>query len=526
MTVRYYYSCRLTLINLYLIVVMICDFKRTEAFDALQCSNNPGKIFQINHDLFDCHDNNVKHIELTMYKRNMKQYVTKARALKVELINCKTTHFFFGAKKEDIFVTVPDISKQQYESAILAQSCETRKPLNGYDLSTKPVCIYNWPTTSLKIVIKCTFTEGIVTTMHDGNMHSNLGNTLSCKYSTGYCLTHDKTAISFIPDPTEENEFALLGLFSGTIIGHHLMIPRLGISIKLHNITLGIQILKDFKINITKIEQPPNLVMPHMNLSMKNDLDTFKTEVNAKLTYILDSMAKPLAEAKLLCEATQINNKLIRSIAQINPTTLARTILKKHEILASAGGQNFIIVHPCHVIHNVTWHNASTSICNTLVPVSYVGTLNQTVHSFFDPLTHVLFSDSPKVNCGQGPDQYFNLGNQTFVYKPGQIPVPIYHEKMLDWPTLKANVTDSLIEVPDNWIFNESTVLEPNDLIWDFLDKKLDELIHSNYDEYDRLAGLSILGFLGISPGHILDGIITMIFRAFAFLGMIAFFKR
>ena len=518
MTVRYIILLSLIGNNL------IFKFECVMAFNALQCSKNPGKIFKIKNDFIDCHDNNTKRIELILSKRNVKQYVNDARALKIELLHCKTTHFFFGAKKEKIFTTIPDITQEQYKLILETKSCETEKALKRYKLSTDPICVYTWPKTTVTVVVKCTFTKGIVTTTHNGNMHSNLGNTLSCKYKTGFCLTHDKTAISFTPDPTEEDEFVVVDKFNGTVIGHHLMLPNLGISLKLQNISIGVQIINDFKIDIVQIAQPPILLAPK-NLGL-SELQVLKNEINAKISFILDKLATPLAEAKVLCEATQINNRLIRSVAQVNPTTLARTILKQNEIVATAGGQNYIIVHPCNVVYNVTWQTTLNSKCSTLIPVNYVNNRQITVQSYFDPLTHGLFSDSPKVTCDQGPDQYFNLGNQTFIYKPGHIPKPVYNEKVQDWPTLRANITDSLIELPESWIYNESNKLDPSDLIWDFLDKRLDELNHSDYDEYDQLAGISILGFLGLSFEHIIDGIITNIFRVFAFLGMLAFFRK
>ena len=488
---------------------LMSKFECGTTFNALQCSKNPDQIFKITNDFIDCHDNNTKRIKLILSKRNVKQYVTEARALKIRLLHCKTTHFFFGAKKEEIFTTTPSISKEQYILTLKAKSCETEKPLNGYELSTDPVCIYTWPKTTITVVIKCTFTKGIVTTIHNGNMHSNLGNSLSCKYKAGFCLTHDGTAISFTPDPTEEEEFVVLGRFNGTVIGHHLMLPNKGISLKLHNISLGVQIIDDFKIDIVQIIEPPSYSTPvKYGIS---ELEVFKSEINAKMNFILDKLATPLAEAKILCEATQINNKLIRSVAQINPTTLARTILKKKEIMATAGGFDYIIVHPCNIVYNVTWLKSMENVCTVLIPVQYVNNNQIIIQSYFDPLTHVLFGNSPKVNCDQSSDQYFSLGNETFIYKPGHTPRPVHNKKVLNWPTLKANITDSLIELPAEWIFNESTELDPSDLVWDFLDRKLDEVNHSNYEEHDQFAGLSILGFLGISCKHIIDGILTII---------------
>ena len=89
--------------------------------------------------------------------------------------------------------------------------------------------------------------------------------------------------------------------------------------------------------------------------------------------------------------------------------------------------------------------------------------------------------------------------------------------------TFRANITDSMIELPDSWIYNESSKFDPSDLFWDYLHNRLDELENEQNDRYDhsehkRYAGLSFLGFLGISPAHIIDGLITFLTRIMAVL--------
>ena len=94
--------------------------------------------------------------------------------------------------------------------------------------------------------------------------------------------------------------------------------------------------------------------------------------------------------------------------------------------------------------------------------------------------------------------------------------------------TFRANIIDSMIELPDSWIYNESSKCDPSDLVWDYLNNRLDELENEQNDRYDhsehkRCAGLSFLGFLGISLAHIIDGLITFLTRIMAVLSFIGF---
>ena len=94
----------------------------------------------------------------------------------------------------------------------------------------------------------------------------------------------------------------------------------------MQSISEGIHNTDDFKVEITRIFSP-KLTAPNLGIS-PTELDRLRAEINAKLSYILDQLANPIAETRALCHATQLNNQLVRSLAQLYSTLLARTVLK------------------------------------------------------------------------------------------------------------------------------------------------------------------------------------------------------
>ena len=207
-------------------------------------------------------------------------------------------------------------------------------------------------------------------------MTSNLGNTLSCEYTAGFCITHDNVGILYKPDPTEQDDFVYVGIYNGTKLGTHLMIPKLGIGLKMPNISVGIHTTDDFKVEITRIFSP-KLTAPNLGIS-PTELDRLRAEINAKLSYILDQLANPIAETKVLCHATQLNNQLVRSLAQLDPTLLVRTMPKNDQIVALSAEQDYVIIYPCQNVTRVTWNNkANEHDCTLFIRVQY--NVNNTV---------------------------------------------------------------------------------------------------------------------------------------------------
>ena len=355
-------------------------------------------------------------------------------------------------------------------------------------------------------------------------MTSNLGNTLNCNYSEGFCVTHDKIAIMFSPDPTEQEDYLLVGKFNATLIGRHLVINQLGMSLKIQNTDLGAQLTGGFKLKIIrKIISTNNL--NSLQATLKSDLDRFKEEVTAKLNFIFDKITGPIAETKTICQTVQINNQLIRSMANSNPTYLVRTLLNTNKLQAIAVGNNFVATYPCKEIKNVTWKNPDKNICTIGIPVQFKNGID-TINMYLDTETKIMTSKTPKINCQNAQDQYFDLENKLYLYKPGHKPIVIPNKTVKMLPMLRTNNSGNLYEFPDDWTYNESSKLDSSSLIWEYMDNRLDKLSKQNthsFLEFNEASGLSILGFLGLSRGHIIHGIINLIFRIMSLLGCLAF---
>ena len=499
------------------------DVITVDTFNALICDNRPSALYKIN-SIIDCKDKVIDVYEVELYKSNIKHYVSEARAVEVELLTCKTTYYFFGSKKEWPTTSGADISAKDLKDLLDRGSCDGTLSYLKYPISNTHVCDYVWPKSKQTTVIRCTFRKGIVTTIHGGHMTSNLGNTLNCNYSTGFCVTHDKVAITFSPDPTEQEDYLLVGKFNATLIGSHLVIHQLGMSLKIQNTDLGMHLTGGFKLDvIRKIKSRNNL--NKLQATLKNDLDRFKEEVTAKLNFIFDKVTGPIAETKTICQTIQINNQLIRSMANSNPTYLIRVLLNNNNLQAIPVGNDFVAIYPCKEIKNVTWKNPDKNICTLGIPVQFnngIGIANM----FLDTKTKIMTSKVPKINCRNAQDQYFDLENKLYLYKAGHKPVVIPNKTVKMLPMLHTNNSGNLYEFPDEWTYNESSKLDISSLIWEYMDDRLDKLSKQNthtFLEFNEASGLTILGFLGLSREHIIHGIINLIFRVMSLLGCLAF---
>lgn len=513
-------------------IVLCISLGHVCSFGAMICINKPNSIYKID-NVIDCQPGQQSLIvEFKLYKQNDKQYVTSAKALKVELLTCKTTHYFFGSKKETVSKSYADLTNWKYKSLINAGTCynSNNVPVEGYPVSVGPVCVYTWPKTVTTTVTRCTFSSGVVITTHQGHMTSNLGNTLTCSYNAGFCKTHDKVAISYIPDPTEQDTYRYVGIFNGTMIGSHLIISSLGMSLKLeNNVTKhSVHVVNGFKLVHVRTIDPNFVSKGHVLRSvLQHDIDMFKAEIRAKLSFLMDRIAKPTAEAKTLCEAIKRNNQLVRSIARVDPTQLVRMVLNNTYLIASTAGQDYITTYPCTPVDGIAWRVYKKGVCTTLIPISYEWN-GETVDGFYDHNTRVISHYSPRVDCQHSHDQYFDWHGRLFVHRPGHKPTSLPDKTVKVLPMLAANVSASLVDFPESWIYNETMRLDKADLMWDYLDSRIESLENDqsytdSMTSQDRNAGISFLGFTGVSLAHIIDGVLTIIFRIMAILGFWAF---
>ena len=68
-----------SILRLSLIVIKVIT---VYTFNALICNNRPSALYKIN-SIIDCKNNIIDVYEVELYKSNMKQYVSEARAVEV-----------------------------------------------------------------------------------------------------------------------------------------------------------------------------------------------------------------------------------------------------------------------------------------------------------------------------------------------------------------------------------------------------------------------------------------------------------
>ena len=170
-------------------------------------SKNPMDIYNRIVGPVNCNKADTSVVEFKIYKRNIQQFTIKALALKVNKMICKTKYYFFGSKNEGYFITSSKIDVTKFILIIDAGNSDTRKlwtPMNCQSLLYVNI---NGPLRIFTQFKNAYFPQGVVTTAHEGRMTSNLGNTLNCEYTAGFCITHDNVGILYKPDPTEQDDF-------------------------------------------------------------------------------------------------------------------------------------------------------------------------------------------------------------------------------------------------------------------------------------------------------------------------------
>ena len=502
----------------------------------LVCSTKKsGQLYRVGSE-FKCEQEQFRSAVIQLQKANIREYKSEGDSLKVIQKTCDTYLSFVGTKVQNRYVkTVTWMSMERYKNHILRQSCENMegRVFIGGQQTPDFDCRYSYLKHQSTSVLACIHDKGVVVGARNRMTRSDLGDVSHCDYLKGHCLTSEGVAVVWNPDKQEKEEFLEVGRFNATMVNeNHLMIKELGIAFDLRQmekINDNQFQNKEFKLKILYHQTREG---GQASTTSEDTLDVFKREINAKLQFLADKLASPVAQVGTLCQAIELNQRLSRMLAVIDPTQFMRTVLNNTNLIAKAATSDYIMVWPCKEVDSISWRHIENK-CYAAIPVKY-RLEGQEVEGFMEPQSKTLYSEAAEIECGKAPKVIFDIKGEAFIYAAGNVPTRINHLEVKTLPILRTNMTDQLFTIPDTWVFN-STDLHHNDLenaIFSRLENRINkvenrEIPYENVKQAkqkDTQEILRFLGFRGINMHHILEGLGIWMFRIMSVLGAYTFF--
>ena len=498
----------------------------------LLCSTTKfGQIYAIS-DVFKCDDQHYEVLEIELWKRNIKQYKSAAKSLVVQEKVCKTYKAFGGGKStEKELNTVKWYSEDRYKNHMNKGTCEDEE---GREISSAPFikdyyCEHSWMKHRVFKTLSCVYGTGSVIARHGGYMISDLGDVANCEYQKGFCRNSRGIAFAWVPETEEDLEWLRVGTFNASKVAEsHILIGSLGISFNLQAMkvieTDTIFVNEAFKLRILR-----NRIKRSTEEALT--LEMLKQEINRKLQFLADKFASPAAQLNSLCKALELSFRLSKILVNSNPTQYMRDILNNSELIAQATSNNYVKVWPCVKVPSMTWRTVRSK-CFAMVPITYMFNKEEYI-GFLDDQSGVIYDISVEVPCNIAIPKIFNYNGKVFRYEPGHIPVEISTNKIITLPILPQNSINTLIDIPEEWVYNKSD-LKSNHLqneIFRNLQNRMDNMEDKSemnnpfaQAKEDKSQIMQFFGFRGISIHLVLEACILWIFRIGSICGMLAMF--
>ena len=491
---------------------------------------NSGHLFKLPD--FTCDGSEPRTGRLKVFKRNIKSYTVKADSMTAIIKTCVTKQFFFGSKTTEKSRESARWSDSTFKDHILGHSCQDLEGqlTTGPDMEQGFACRFSWPTRTVTKTVTCVHKTGYVSTTHGGHLISDLGLIGHCEYSLGYCITKDRTALTWIPNQQARKEYLLVGTFNYAGVGDHLLVPKLGMSFDVKAMISqgpGMYEGNGFRINLepSKDQNTSDPVLESSNES----LEAIKQEIAQKFQFIMDKLSVPEAKLATLCEFLEMDNRMMKNQAQANPTSFLRTLLKDKYWIAEEAGDSYLMGYPCLQAHSVSWRKSDNKTCYADPPVFFIldGLKRE---GYLNVRSEIIQKDSAEIPCTSVKTELVSLNNQLFSFDQKSGPRLINKEMAIVLPTISPNVSNFVFDYPLNYTYNETDlyVVDNTLALYSLLQDKLEDLKNSHsmsLTEQDALSGLKGFGLRGIDVHSIVDFIVHWIFNACALLGTLSFFR-
>ena len=130
---------------------------------------------------------------------------------------------------------------------------------------------------------------------------------------------------------------------------NHVMIQKLGLAFDWKEMDkVGKKTYQNENFKIRFIQETPK--EPGNLPSSEDARVAFKEDIRAKMRFLADKIAEPAATVDTLYQVIEMNQKLSKMLANINPTHFMRSVLKQKELIAKAITSDYIMVWPCREV--------------------------------------------------------------------------------------------------------------------------------------------------------------------------------
>ena len=428
-------------------------------------SHHNAKLYQLP-DALQCKGNEYENWSVTIYKRNIAEYYSPAKSLKIIERECKAKVSFWGVKTQDKESTTIQIKEGEARKLIQQHSCidkEGNTRLNelvkGFD------CEYNWPKTTTKITWSCYYHEGQVIAKHDGFFGSTIASMKGCNYKQGYCSTSDGKHLTWEVIRQVDDSFVEVGSFNATKVGNNLLVPKLAMTFHKPENSKNEWIDREFKIVGQKIEvvrTTSQIKQEVGNLTTEGNsneeaIKALRSEIMSKIAYVLDIIQSPSAKVEYMCDLYNMVYDIERVQARSNPTWYIRQKLNNTLLVATAMG-NYVMAHPCYEIKDYEFVTEVGKCYNGIkiqykLPgkdIQYIGYVN--------PQTNMISSNYHVVNCNNKGSTLSFINNMVRLhYHNGEEPkilntttaINLGHMPLAGVPLPKDYINTDWISNPD-----------------------------------------------------------------------------
>ena len=320
---------------------------------AMICNLDTSPLIYRKPDDMECKHDVMTHLAIKIEQRNKAKYKLPAKALKVEQKTCKTYVSLVGAKVTNKASTILKLERDEAQRMISQHSCVN--DVGGYrihPLINDYECDYSYLKHKTTTTQSCHHYKGTIFIDHQYNMISGVANMAGCKYEKEYCATSDGTQVVWQRQDQVEQDFLLVGVYNATLVGNHLAIPALAMTLKIDNGNMqkliSAEPWEQDNLKITKILQSPTL----------QSEDDMQDDIDKKLQYLLDIMNSPKANQKFNCDIHRELIKLRWELAKVNPTFAARALLNQSNIVATST-EDYLMVYPCKRVYQYRHKNTA-----------------------------------------------------------------------------------------------------------------------------------------------------------------------
>ena len=380
---------------------------RGEGTPPMVCQVGRAEVVYKLPSLLNCTKRHYEAWTIQLEKKNMKEFVSKAKGLLVVDRTCKTETSFFNVKTADKTKTYVDLTQDRAVELMEQESCINGKGVivttNGkQDYS----CRWAWMETVTSTEVHCSYFEGLIYAKHGGIARTDLASFRGCDYNRGFCKTGNFMYITWEKAEEVTHDYEVVGNFSAVKIGSHLLIEKLGLALEIGNGSKA-DVWVDREFRVTKWAEEKGKSLS----SSEDSIAALRDEVNNRFEYLLELIKSPKAKAEYLCDIWNQLRKGERMLAMIDPTSYIREKTGRRLVTAMRAG-DYVLAFPCLEVEVLDWAREEGKCYNAL-SVRYRIPGDVKVHKgYMTPKHNIIETSGVEVDCHRRQPEVTEVGGR------------------------------------------------------------------------------------------------------------------